>query len=77
MQTECITNQYDFEGFDRRRVVAAFDGGATTTDAGTLLLRHVNKAINLFGRGAGRQEQAEPIGIGARGRAEPLPQDRP
>ena len=50
MQTQCISNQFGFEGFDGRRVVAAFDGGAMTSDAGTLLLRHVNKAIGLFER---------------------------
>ena len=50
MQTQCISNRFDFEGFDGRRVVAAFDGGAITTDAGTLLLRHANKAIGLFER---------------------------
>ncbi len=50
MQTQCISKQFDFEGFDGRRVVAAFDGGTMTTDAGTLLLRHANKAIGLFER---------------------------
>ena len=50
MQTQCISNQFGFEGFDGRRVVAAFDGGAMTSDAGTLLLRHTDKAIGLFER---------------------------
>ena len=50
MQTECISKQYDFEGFDGRRVVAAFDGGSITANAGALLLRHTDKAINLFAR---------------------------
>ena len=50
MPTECISDQYDFEGFDGRRVVAAFDGGSITTDAGALLLRHTDEAIDLFGR---------------------------
>ena len=50
MQTQCISNQFGFEGFDGRRVVAAFDGGAMTSDAGTLLLRHADKAIGLFER---------------------------
>ncbi len=27
MKTECITDQFEFEGFERRRVIAAFDGG--------------------------------------------------
>jgi len=50
MRTECIFNQYEFEGFDGRRVVAAFDGGSITTNAGALLLRHTDKAIGLFQR---------------------------
>jgi hypothetical protein len=50
MPTECISDQYEFEGFDGRRVVAAFDGGSITTNAGALLLRHTDKAIDLFGR---------------------------
>src|SRR5512132_3199754 len=33
MQTECIAGQLEFEGFDGRRVVAALDGGAVTSDA--------------------------------------------
>jgi len=50
MQTHCSSDQFDFEAFDGRRVVAAFDGGAITSDAGALLLRHTDKAIGLFDR---------------------------
>ena len=50
MQTDCTSDQLAFEDFDGRRVVAAFDGGAITSDAGALLLRHSDKAINLFER---------------------------
>jgi hypothetical protein len=50
MRTECISDRYDFEGFDGRRVVAAFDGGVITTDGGALLLRHTDRAIGLFER---------------------------
>ena len=50
MPTDCTSDQLLFEGFDGRRVVAAFDGGAITSDAGALLLRHTDKAINLFER---------------------------
>ena len=32
MQTECTSEQLEFEGFGRRRVVAAFDGGAMSSD---------------------------------------------
>src|SRR5512134_1761993 len=50
MQTECIPGQLEFEGFDGRRVVAAFDGGAVTSDAGTVLLREADRAIGLIAR---------------------------
>jgi hypothetical protein len=50
MQTHCISEQLAFEDFDGRKVVAGFDGGAITSDAGALLLRHVDKAIGLFDR---------------------------
>src|SRR5512132_3741496 len=50
MQTECISGQLEFEGFDGRHVVAAFDGGAVTSDAGALLLRETDRAIRLIER---------------------------
>src|SRR5512134_1660868 len=50
MQTECSAGQLEFEGFDGRRVVAAFDGGAVTSDAGALLLRETDRAIRLVER---------------------------
>ena len=50
MQTECISGQLEFEGFYGRRVVAAFDGGAVTSDAGALLLRETDRAIRLIER---------------------------
>ena len=50
MQTECISGQLEFEVFDGRRVVAAFDGGAVTSDAGALLLRETDRAIRLIER---------------------------
>ena len=48
MQTHCIRDQLDFEGSNGRRVVASFDGGEITSDAGALLLRHTDRAIGLF-----------------------------
>jgi hypothetical protein len=39
MQTHCISAQLAFEGFDGHKVIAGFDGGAITSDAGALLLR--------------------------------------
>ena len=50
MPTECTSEQFEFEGFGRRRVVAAFDGGAMTSDAGALLLRHTDRALGLIER---------------------------
>src|SRR5512134_2933082 len=50
MQTECSAEQLEFEGFAGRRVVAAFDGGALTSDAGALLLREADRAIGLSRR---------------------------
>ena len=50
MPTDCISNQVEFEGFAGRKVVASFDGGAITSDAGALLLRHTDRAIGLFDR---------------------------
>jgi len=50
MPTHCISAQLEFEGFDGHKVVAGFDGGAITSDAGALLLRHVDGAIGLFDR---------------------------
>jgi hypothetical protein len=50
MQTECTSEQFEFEGLGRRRVVAAFDGGAVTSDAGALLLRHTDRAVGLIER---------------------------
>src|SRR5512132_3180796 len=50
MQTECIAGQLEFEGFDGRRVVAAFDGGVVTSDAGAVLLREADRAIGLIER---------------------------
>ena len=65
MPTECTTAQFEFEGFERRWVVAAFDGGALTSDAGALLLRHTDRAIGLIARMAAcfadhrKQDQVE------------------
>ena len=50
MPTQCISEQFAFEGFDGRRVEAAFDGGLVTSDAGALLLRETDRAISLIDR---------------------------
>jgi hypothetical protein len=47
MPTDCSPTQLAFEGFQGRQVVGAFDGGAVTSNAGALLLREADRAINL------------------------------
>ena len=41
--TECIQDQFEFQGLGSRRVVADFSGGNVTSDAGGLLLREVEQ----------------------------------
>jgi hypothetical protein len=53
MPTERSARRFDFGVVDGRRVVAAFDGGAVTSDAGALLLGVTDKAIRLVERFAG------------------------
>jgi hypothetical protein len=38
MPTQCNAEQLQFSCVERRRVVAAFDGGTVSSDAGALLL---------------------------------------
>jgi len=52
MKTECSGRKFDFEGFEKRSVVASFDGGAITSDAGALLLRETDRVIGLTKRAA-------------------------
>jgi hypothetical protein len=53
MQTQCNAEQLQFSCVERRRVVAAFDGGTVSSDAGALLLGRVDEAIGLVDRLAG------------------------
>lgn len=50
MQTECPVESYEFQGLGRRDVVARFDGGAITSDAGGLLLREVEAKSGIISR---------------------------
>jgi hypothetical protein len=50
MHTDCSAEQFEFARVEGRRVVAAFDGGAVTSDAGALLLGATDRAISLVGR---------------------------
>src|SRR3954466_10476074 len=50
MLTECSADLFGFAPVEGRRVEAAFDAGALTSDAGALLLGASDRAINLIGR---------------------------
>jgi len=53
MPTECIPDRFGFARVEGRRVEAAFDGGAVTSNAGALLLGASDRAIRLVERLAG------------------------
>jgi hypothetical protein len=44
--TECTQSSFEFAGAWSRAVVARFDGGKITSDAGDLLLRLVDGALS-------------------------------
>jgi len=48
--TECTQSQFQFAPHFSRQVVARFDGGQMTTDAGGLLLRETDLRLNLLSR---------------------------
>jgi hypothetical protein len=50
MPTECSQDSLDFGTVEGRQVVACFDGGAMTSDAGALLLGQADRAIGLVTR---------------------------
>jgi hypothetical protein len=63
MPAECSSDRFVFGSVAGRSVVAAFDGGAVTSDAGALLLGATDRAIRLVERFAacfvdGRRRQA-------------------
>ncbi|HEX8809014.1 MAG TPA: IS1380 family transposase [Xanthobacteraceae bacterium] len=53
MLTERSAELFDFASVERRAVVAGFDGGAITSDAGALLLGATDRALRLIARFAG------------------------
>ncbi|HEY4050080.1 MAG TPA: transposase [Acidobacteriaceae bacterium] len=53
MLTECIQETFAFTAHFSRRVEAGFSVGQVSTDGGVLLLREVDRRINLLGRLAG------------------------
>ncbi len=48
--TECNGDQLQFQGLGHRKVVAAFDGGNVTSDAGGILLREVARGSGIIDR---------------------------
>jgi hypothetical protein len=48
MQTECTQQTFEFQALDRREVVARFDGGKITSDAGGLLLMEVERRTGII-----------------------------
>src|SRR6266853_893381 len=50
MPTECNRDLFGFAPVEGREVVASFDGGAITSDAGALLLGATDRAIGMMGR---------------------------
>ena len=48
MQTECIQQSFPFHPLGGREVVARFDGGKITSDAGALLLRETERATAII-----------------------------
>jgi hypothetical protein len=50
MPTECSRDLFGFAPVEGREVVAAFDGGAITSDAGALLLGATDRAIGMVTR---------------------------
>ena len=50
MQTGCSADLFGFAPVERRAVVASFDGGRMTSDAGALLLGATDRAIGLVER---------------------------
>ena len=53
MPTQCNPDLFGFAPVEGRAVVAAFDGGAVSSDAGALLLGATDRAIGLVDRFAG------------------------
>jgi Transposase DDE domain group 1 len=53
MPTECSRDLFGYEVVEGRQVIAAFDGGEVTSDAGALLLGATDRALGLVRRLAG------------------------
>ena len=79
MQTECRADLFGFASVEGRGVVAAFNGGAMTSDAGALLLDQADRATGLvdsLGGVLSRPRPALPESAGRSARPRPRPQRR-
>jgi len=45
MPTYCSRDLFGYEGVEGRQIVAAFDGGKVTSDAGALLLGAIGRSV--------------------------------
>jgi hypothetical protein len=63
MPTDCSADLFGFAPVEGRQVVAGFDGGAVTSDAGALLLGATDRAIGLIGRFAACFEDDRAAGL--------------
>ena len=63
MPTECSADLFGFARVEGRAVVASFDGGALTSDAGALLLGATDRAIGLVERFAACFRDARAAGL--------------
>jgi hypothetical protein len=48
--TDCTARRFEFQGPDRRQLVASFDGGRLSSDGGAVLLGEVDRQLDLVGR---------------------------
>jgi hypothetical protein len=63
MPTECSRDLFGYEVVEGRQVVAAFDGGAVTSDAGALLLGATDRVIGLVQRFAACFDDGRAAGL--------------
>ena len=63
MQTECSPTLFQFEPVETKNVVAGFDGGTITSDAGALLLGQLDLGLGVIRRMAKitRRQDAVPL----------------
>ena len=61
MPTECRAELFDFAPAERRAVIAPFDGGAITSDAGRALLAATDRVIRQVDRGQSRYRRMDQI----------------